>query len=323
MSERSKTAAIGIDLGGTKLLGAVVNESGKILTERTRPTDAPRGTDAVIDAIADITRELAADAARAGVALKGVGVGAPGPLDPATGVVYAMPNLGDGWNRFPLRSRLEAALETRVHVENDANAALQGEAWVGAAAGASDAALLTLGTGVGGGIIAAGNLVRGSRGVGAELGHIVVAEPSDVACGCGGRGCLEQFASGTAVGRLAAEAIARGRGGALAALEREPTARDVISSARDGDEVAREVLERSGRALGVGLVTIVHALNPQVIVLGGGLGTAGFDLLAPIAERELRSRTFKASLEGLKIARAALGPEAGAVGAARSVLLGD
>jgi glucokinase len=232
-----------------------------------------------------------------------------------------MPNLGEGWRRFPLRARLEGALGKKVHVENDANAAMQGEAWIGAAAGANDAVLLTLGTGVGGGIIAGGRLIRGARGVGAELGHIVVADTSHP-CGCGGRGCLEQFASGTAVGRAAAEALAAGGKGTLAALGRAPTAHDVLAAARGGDALARKIIDHAGRMLGVGLVTIVHALNPEVIVLGGGFGSAGFDVLAPIAERELRSRSFEASLEGLRITAALLGAEAGAVGAARSVMLG-
>ncbi|MBI3726692.1 ROK family protein [bacterium] len=318
MSER---VAIGLDLGGTKLAGALVDESGAILARREQPTPAREGPGAVISAIAALANDLAGEARAKAREVAGAGLGAPGPLDPATGVVHAMPNLGEEWRRFPLGERLREALGgTSVHLENDANAAMQGEAWIGAAAGARDAVLLTLGTGVGGGIVASGLLVRGSRGAGAELGHVVV-EREGRACGCGGRGCLEQYSSGTALARQAGEALARSPGGALAALGRAPTGEDVVAAARKNDELALSVIEAAGRALGVGLTSIVHALNPRVIVLGGGMGTAAFDLLEPIARRELFSRTFEASREGLSIARAKLGPDAGIVGAARSVFL--
>lgn len=315
-------AAIGIDLGGTKLSGALVDETGKIRFQRTHPTEAHLGTDSVVASMAALARLMDEDGRAAGFTVVGVGVGAPGPLDPKTGVVFAMPNLGPGWKRYPLRGGLEKALGKKVHVENDANAAMQGEHWIGAAAGSSDAVMLTLGTGVGGGIVTAGLLIRGVRGAGGELGHIVVEDPTTVKCPCGGRGCLEQFASGTGVGRLAVAAVAGGGKGALALLGRAPTSHDVLDAAQAGDALALTVLERAGRALGVGLVSIVHSLNPEVIVIGGGFGAAAFDRVVPVADKELRSRALEASVEGLRIVPATLGNDAGVIGAARSVLLG-
>lgn len=315
-------AAIGIDLGGTKVAGALVSETGAIVSRQAVATDSHLGTAHVIATMASLARAIEADGRAQGFDVAGVGVGAAGPLDPRTGVVYAMANFGPAWTRFPLRDMLEKALGKRVHVENDANAATQGEHWMGAAREATDAVMLTLGTGVGGGIVAGGHLLRGFRGAGAELGHIVVEEPSSVACGCGGRGCLEQFASGTAVARLAREAVAAGGPGPLAKLGRAPDAHDVLEHARAGDAMATRVVERAGRMLGVGLVTILHTLNPETIVIGGGFGMAAFDLLVPLAEREMAPRSFAISREGLKIVRATLGNDAGFVGAARSVLLG-
>jgi glucokinase len=313
------SSAIGIDLGGTKLLGILVDERGSPLARRERPTCACDGPDVLVGSIAALARELAEEARAAGRPPRGVGVGAPGPLDPRTGVVYAMPNLGEDYVRFPLRERLTRALpELPVAVENDANAAIQGEVWTGAAKGCEDAILLTLGTGVGGGIVAAGRMIRGARGAGAELGHVIV-EPDGPPCGCGGRGCLEQYASGTAIARLAAEALARRREGALAQLA-APSAQDVVRAARAGDELALAVIDRGARALGTALASIVHVLNPELVLIGGGFGSAAWDLLEPSTAAEMKSRTFVASWEGLKLARAALGSDAGAIGAARSVI---
>jgi glucokinase len=318
----AESLAVGIDLGGTKLAGALVDAHGKIVAKREEPTRSERGPDAVVASMATLVRGLEAEGAKLGREVVGVGVGAPAPLDPRTGVVWAMPNLGPAWKGYPLKAKLEAALgDKRVAVENDANAAMVGEAWIGAAARARDAALLTLGTGVGGGIVTAGVIVRGSRGVGAELGHIMV-EREGHPCGCGGHGCLEQYASGTAVARLAREALARNQRGALAALGHAPSTQEVVTAARSGDELAREVIAFAGKMLGCGLVTIVHALNPEVVVLGGGFGTAAFDLLAPPALAEFTPRVLEASREGLRIVPAALGNDAGIVGAARSAFTG-
>jgi glucokinase len=313
--------AIGIDLGGTKLLGTLVDSTGAILARLEEPTHAQRGPEAVVAAIASLAVGLEATGKKLGHTPVGVGVGAPGPIDPNTGVIWAMPNMGPGWRRYPVKKKLEESLPFRkVVIENDANAAMLGEAWIGAAAGSADSVLLTLGTGVGGGIVTSGVLVRGARGVGAELGHMII-ERGGHACGCGAKGCLEQYASGTAVGRLAQEALAKGGAGALAALGRAPNAHDVVAAARAGDPLAKDIMRQAGTALGVGLISMMHALNPEAFVIGGGFGTAAFDLLHPIAKAELEGGSFEASREGLVIVPAKLGSDAGAVGAARSVLI--
>ncbi|HZU99585.1 MAG TPA: ROK family protein [Planctomycetota bacterium] len=316
----AEKAAVGIDLGGTKLAGALVSATGEILARREEPTRKERGPDAVVASMAALVVGLEETARKLGCAVIGTGVGAPGPIDPETGVVWAMPNMGPEWTRYPVTKKLQAALPGhKVEVENDANAAMQGEAWIGAAAGVRDAILLTLGTGVGGGIVASGQLIRGWKGVGAELGHMIV-ERNGRTCGCGGRGCLEQYASGTAVGRAAAEAVAKTPSGALSSLGRVPDAHDAVAAARAGDELASRVLREAGTMLGSGIVSMLHALNPRVVVIGGGFGNAAFDLLIPHARAEIDRSAMEASREGLEIVRAKLGPDAGVVGAARSVL---
>lgn len=313
--------AIGIDLGGTKLLGALVDARGTILARHEEPTNSQRGPEAVVAAMVALSTNLEATGKKLGHASVGVGVGVPGPIDPGTGVVWAMANMGPAWTRYPVRAKLEGALpRRRIMVENDANAAMLGEAWIGAAAGSLHCVLLTLGTGVGGGIVTSGVLVRGSKGVGAELGHIIIQRGGHP-CGCGARGCLEQYASGTAVGRTAEEALAQGKKGALASLGRAPNAHDVVAAARAGDEVGRALIEQAGRSLGTGMVSLMHTLNPDVFVIGGGFGIAAFDLLVPIARDEIERGSFAASREGLTIVPAKLGADAGAVGAARSVLV--
>jgi glucokinase len=241
-----------------------------------------------------------------------------------TGMVRQSPNLPD-WIDYPAQSVIEKQLGTRVFLENDANAAALGEKWLGAARDFDDMAMLTLGTGVGGGIVLGGRIWRGMTGMAGELGHMAV-EPDGVPCKCGNHGCLEQYASATAVVRMAKEAIAGGAKGLVqAATDPEFSAKAVYNLAVQGDEDAQKIFRRVGRALGIALSSMVNALNLPMYVVGGGVSSA-WDAFAPSIFEELRWRSmvYKATApesagagDKTLITRALLGSDAGLYGAAR------
>ncbi|MDR7486568.1 MAG: ROK family protein [Armatimonadota bacterium] len=307
---------IGVDLGGTKILTALVDEGGRVLGRARIPTPAS-GPDTDIEAIVQSVRTVVA---RSGVDLRavaGMGVGAPGPLDPATGVVFEPPNL-PGWKDVPLAERLADRLGLRIYVENDANAAALGERWVGAGAGVDDLVYITVSTGVGGGLIVRGQLYHGVSGTAGEVGHMVI-DPRGPRCHCGRTGCLEQLASGTAIAREARAALAAGRPSVLAHLPAgELSAEDVARAARDGDPLAREVFAHAAAALGTGVANLVNLLNPAMVVIGGGVARAGDLLLAPV-RRIVQEEAFDRPAAAVRIVPAALGDDVGAVGAAAVV----
>ncbi|MBI4577066.1 MAG: ROK family protein [Planctomycetes bacterium] len=284
---------MGADLGGTNLRAAVVDGAGRILEAVRLPTGAEEGPEAVLGRLAGALRGLGA-----GRDVAAVGVGAAGPLDPETGVIHVAPNF-PGWKDVPVAARLARDLGWPVHLENDANAAAYGEAWTGAGVGVRSLVMLTLGTGVGGGLILDGRLWRGHRGLAGEVGHMVV-EPEGPPCGCGARGCLESLASATAIARRA--------GGA--------SARAVYDAALGGEPRAIESLRVAGRALGIALASLVNLLNPERVVLGGRVAGA-LDFLLPALVAELRERALAVALDGVEVVGAALGDDAGVVGAAR------
>jgi glucokinase len=315
---------IGIDVGGTKMLGVAVEADGHVAAEAKVPTPrfvVPAPTDAagaadVVDAIARVAQELVD--ALGGGRVSGVGVGVPGMVDDA-GVLRCAPNLPGG-EGLDVAGRVSERLGgLHVVVDNDATCAVIGE-WVhGAAAGCTDAVMVTLGTGIGGGIIANGAVVRGAHGFAGEIGHMVV-DPSGPACPCGKRGCWERFASGSGLGRLAREAAHAGRldevlrraGGDPEAVRGE----HVTAAAADGDPGAQAVLEELGWWLALGLANLANALDPAVFVLGGGLVDALDLVLEPVRA------AFDDMVEGrvrrsrVMIRLALLGERAGAVGAA-------
>jgi glucokinase len=304
---------LGVDLGGTKILTALVGEGGEVLA-RARAATPQDGPAAVMDAIAATVE----DACRAGGVevreVAAVGAGAPGPLDPVSGVVFQPPNLA-GWRDVPLRDLLVARFGLPSIVENDANAAALGEHWVGAGAGVDDLVYITVSTGIGGGLILRGRIYHGVSGTAGEVGHMVI-DPSGPRCPCGRRGCLEALASGTAIGRAAREAVAAGRPTALAALAGGGlTAAEVARAASEGDAVAREVYARAAAALGAGVTNLVNLLNPAMVVLGGGVMRAGELLLGPV-RRIVRQEAFDRPGAVVQIVPARLGDDAGAVGAA-------
>ena len=283
--------SIGVDLGGTNLRIAAVDDQGKLLEKITLGTQVALGRERVIndmcEAISQLTKRYANLAT-----LQGIGIGVPGIIDMKTGMVRESPNL-PGWTESPVRAEIEKRLGTRVILENDANVAALGEKWLGAGRGVEDLAILTLGTGVGGGIILGGRILHGMTGMAGEFGHVTV-EPDGVRCGCGNHGCLEQYASATAVVRMAKEAIASG---ALSELSRatdpdaEFSAKAVYNLAIQGDEESKKIFRRVGRALGIALADLVNALNLPMYVIGGGVSSA-WDAFSPVIFEELRQRSM-------------------------------
>ena len=303
---------IGIDVGGTKVLGGVVDENGRVVASAKR--DTPRqGGRVLTQTIADIARELMSKND-----ISSVGVCAAGFVSSDRKTMLATPNIAD-WNGVDLDRELTGLIGIPVIIENDANAAAWGEAKFGAGRNQEHILMLTVGTGIGGGIVMNGSLYRGAFGIAAEFGHMRVV-PEGHLCGCGGRGCFEQYASGTALLRHAREAvnanpeIARNllsRGdGTVAGL----TGSIIMEAARDGDSVALAAFTTTGQWLGAGIATLSVLLDPSCVVIGGGVIEAGEILLAPTREALERTMPFAGRHPYPQIVAAELGDEAGLVG---------
>lgn len=297
---------IGIDLGGTKIRAIVTAHDGEILGEDIRPTDAEDGQDAVIGRLVASARAAVAASGRPFEQMVAVGVTAPGTVDFDEGILHQPPNL-PGWDAVPLGRLVRERLGRPVFLENDANAAAYGEWRYGAGKGLRHLIYLTVSTGIGGGLILNGALYRGADGAAGELGHMTV-DVQGPPHNCGMVGCLEVMASGTAIARLAAEAVAAGRSPALARLAagvEELTAAEVDVAAEAGDEAAREILARAARYLGVGLANYINIFNPEAIVVGGGVTNIGERLLRP-AFALAKARAFRLPAERVLLAHAAL-----------------
>jgi glucokinase len=322
--------SIGVDLGGTNLRIAAVDDRGTLLEKVTLGTQVQRGREYVISemtaAIQNVTEKYKGKGD-----LVGIGIGVPGFIDMDTGTVRESPNL-PGWSDYPVHQDIEHRLGTKVVLENDANAAAMGEKWLGAGRDVDDMVMVTLGTGVGGGIILKGRVWHGMKGMAGELGHTMVI-PDGHPCGCGSHGCLEQYASATAVVRMAKEAVAKGMSTAMANASRndvEFSAKVVYQLAIQGDSAAQDVFNTVGKSLGVTLGTFVNALNLPMYVIGGGVASA-WDAFSPAMMEELRVRSFiyrvtapEAVKSGDKrtiVTRALLGSDAGLFGAARLPML--
>src|SRR3989449_5326991 len=293
--------SIGIDLGGTNLRAAAIDRSGKMLRKIAGSTDLSAGREAVVaDMVASI-RNLREQCGAA--TLAGVGVGTPGFIIMEKGVITGSPNM-PGFDNFPIRDEIERQLGAPVVLENDANAAALGEKWMGAGRDYNDLVLLTLGTGIGGGIISGGKVLHGFVGMAGELGHTTVS-PTGNPCGCGNQGCLEKHASATAV-----VAMARMMG-----LGDHLTSETVYKLAVDGNEKAQAVFTVMGQALGTALATLVNIFNFPLYLLSGGMLPA-WDLFAPAMMDEIRRRSYRFRNTQTRIDKATLGNEAGLYGAA-------
>ncbi len=317
MNERRLAA--GVDLGGTKIYSVLTNEEGHVLGEDRRLTRAPEGPDAVIERLVASLRGALDQGGAAADDIVGVGISAPGPCDPKRGVVTDAPNL-PGWQDVPLAQIVSEKLGVPALMENDGAAACYGEFRFGAGRGFRHIVLLTLGTGIGGGIIIDGRLYGGASGGASELGHIVVQEDGPI-CNCGNRGCLEALASGPAIAKEAVAALAAGRAPILARLAGEgpPAPELVLQAAQEGDAACREIIGRAGYHLGVALTGLLNCFNPEALILGGGLLGLGDLYLGP-AVRTARAGAFDQMVEDVTITQASLGRRAGALGAAALIL---
>jgi glucokinase len=311
--------AIGIDVGGTKIAAGVVNDAGAIVGEAWRETPATSRPE-IVTAIVNVVNEL-----RASYDVGAVGVGAAGLIDAGRSTIRFSPNLV--WREEPLRTEIEERTSLPAVIENDANSAAWAEFQFGAGHGVRDMIMLTIGTGLGGGLVLDGELYRGAFGAGGEVGHVRVV-PAGHLCGCGNRGCWEQYVSGNALNREAqvfarsnprqADRLRQLAGGNIELIEGQM----VSEAAAEGDVAARSLLGDLGRWLGEGIATLANVLDPAVVVVGGGVAEAGDLLLLPARtafEHQLTAREHRPSLE---IRRASLGNKAGIIGAADLAMRG-
>lgn len=309
---------VGVDLGGTTAKLAFINIYGEIIHKWEIPTDnSNEGKNITINIAKSIDQNLEEkDATKA--KLVGIGMGAPGPVNLATGVIYNSVNLG--WeDNYPLKDLLEVETSLTAVIDNDANCAALGEMWKGAGNGAKDLVCVTLGTGVGGGVIANGSIVQGISGAAGEIGHITAVPSGGAPCNCGKTGCLETIASATGIVRLASEKLSSESSSGDLKNTFEQTgsvsAKDVFDAARNGDTIAISVVDEVSFHLGLVLANIANTLNPEKIILGGGVSRAGDILLNPIKDYFAKF-AFPRVKESTSISLATLGNDAGVIGAA-------
>lgn len=312
---------VGVDLGGTNVVvGLVPIEGGDVLGLRTLPTDSQRGAKFVVDRITSMVEDAVAEVtAAAGTtrgAVAGVGIGSPGPLDRKTGTVINTPNLG--WRNFPLRDLVSNQVKLPCTLDNDANCATYGEWWLGAGRGVDTLVGLTLGTGIGGGIVLNGEIYHGCSDVAGEIGHMTI-DSNGRRCKCGNYGCIEQYASGPAIALRAVEGIEAGAETVLVEMVNNKlediTAATVYEATVQGDPYATEVMKDTAKFLGAGVASIINILNPEMVVIAGGVTRAGDTLFEPL-RAEVRRRAFKSAQECCRIVPAELPGTAGVVGAA-------
>lgn len=311
----------GVDLGGTNIVvGTVAEDGSAIFGVRADATRPEQGADAVTERIARLARESLAEAERVGGIARervvGVGIGSPGPLNRDSGVVLFTPNLG--WRNYPLRDRVEALLDLPATLDNDANCAVLGEWWVGAGRGSKALVGITIGTGIGGGIVLDGKLYHGVSDAAGEIGHTTI-DSTGRRCKCGNYGCLEAYASGPAIAARAVEGIEAGvetrlpryTGGDLTKI----TAQTVYEAAHDGDEFALEVVRDTAKFLGAGIANLINVFNPDTVVVLGGVTLAGERLFSALRS-EVSRRAFRIAVDSCRIVPGELPGTAGVYGAA-------
>ena len=307
---------VGIDLGGTTIKLAFVNFDGEIQNKWEIRTDTSNQGENIVNDITNTLNEKLIELGKNKDDLVGVGIGAPGPINPLNGSVFEGVNLG--WKDYPLRELLSEASQLPVYIENDANIAALGEMWKGAGTGSKDLVCITLGTGVGGGVIVNGSLVQGVSGAAGEIGHTQVVLHNGYDCNCGKAGCLETVASATGIVRVAMEEIKENADSALYQIFEEAgslSAEDVTASAYEGDRYALKVLDQVSQYLGLALANVANVLNPEKIVIGGGVSKAGSILLDNI-RLYFEKYAFERVRKSTSIAMATLGNDAGVIGAA-------
>jgi len=307
---------IGIDLGGTNIKVGLLDNRGHLLARQSQPTQVEAGPVAVVERMARACSDLLGRSNIPPEKLRAAGIGSPGPLSVARGTIINAGNL-PGFEGFPIRARISQRLHVPAVLENDANSACWGEFWVGAGKSVTDMIMFTLGTGIGGGIVSAGELLHGSDDNAAELGHMII-EPGGRRCTCGQQGCLEACASASHTARRAEEALASARGSSLSEVVKKNgslTCKDVFDHAMAGDELANEIVDGTARALGQACVNMRHITEPAVAVFAGGMINAG-DFLVERVKRFYEQIMWSLKAEPMRICLASLGEDAGIIGSA-------
>lgn len=304
----------GVDIGGTTVKLGLFDVEGTLLEKWEIPTRTEEGGNNILPDIAESIQKKITEKQLAPELIAGVGVGAPGPID-SEGVVHKAVNLG--WGTFSIKKTLEELLHVPVMAGNDANVAALGEMWKGGGQGSNDLIVVTLGTGVGGGIIIGGKVLTGTTGAGGEIGHIHLNDEETECCGCGNKGCLEQYASATGITRLAVKKLAESDKDSML-RQGEVSAKTVFDAVKQKDALAMEVAAEFGKYLGDGLAMIAGVVNPETIVIGGGVSKAGEVLIDYIKPHYVKN-VFHAD-KNVRFTLATLGNDAGIYGAARLVL---
>jgi len=321
LCENTDDLILGVDLGGTKILTAVTNSQGKILSRDHSITPAKKGHEAVMQSILESAQRALEQADVAISELTAVGIGAPGLSNSETGILFTSPNL-PGWQDIPLRDIMQEKLGKKTFLINDANAAALGEFCFGAARGARNFIYITLSTGIGGGIVIDGKIYTGAIGTAGEVGHMTIDDNGPI-CNCGNKGCWETLASGTALAREAKHRIKEGARTSILEYAKNDvekvTAQVIYSAAEQGDSLSKELIARTGYYVGVGLANLINIFNPELIVIGGGLSNIGDMLLGP-ALKTAGERAYKEAFQAVRFASAGLGRNSGVLGAAAFAL---
>lgn len=305
-----KKYIVGIDLGGTKISGAISDSDGNVIYMKNIDTLAAEGSESVVQRIVGLVNHLTEHVNAKAQEVYGIGIASPGPLNVKKGTIIETPNLP--FRNFPLVAAVEKGTGIKTFIDNDANAAALGELWFGAGKGLKDLIYITVSTGVGGGIVVNGDLYRGKTGNAGELGHMTV-EPSGPKCNCGNYGCLEVMSSGTAIARVARERLKDCKDSLLTSCEKV-TSKEVFEYAAKGDRLAMEVVDYTINYLGIGVASLVNIFDPEMVIIGGGVSKAG-SLLFDKVKKVVHERCFDVMASSVKIVPAGLGTNAGVIGA--------
>lgn len=302
---------IGIDLGGTKIKGILSDMQGHIIYEKTIPTNASEGENAVFGRIIDVIDDVIKNCGKDKKSINAIGIGSPGPLDAKSGVLYKAVNLP--FNNFQLVKPIRERYCIPTFLDNDANVAAIGEYMFGAGKGTKNIVYMTVSTGIGGGAVLNGQIYRGNTGNALEIGHTTLKADGPL-CNCGNYGCLEALASGTGIGRHARRAIEEGKDTSLKQYE-NVTSYEVFKEAEKGDNVSKEILEYCLNYLGIGVANVVNTFDPEMVIIGGGVSKAGKIVFDKVQE-VVNNRCLKVMADACKIVPAALEGDSGAIGAA-------
>ena len=316
MKKTTNSCALAADVGGTNTRMAVVTGEGEILTQSKKPTHCKEGRDEMIKFLVSFSRETIEKSQLPRKEICGMGIGFPGPLNAKSGTVFNPPNL-IGWDNVPLKDILEEELKMPVSIENDANSAALGEWWKGVGAGTNSLVCITLGTGIGGGIILDGRVWHGASWIAGEIGHTTIIRDG-MKCTCGNKGCLEAYASSRGIIERVNIALSeeRGKDKFQPIMELKQLDQLVLQ----GNEIILKVIKETGVILGIAVANLANLLNPEMVVLFGGVTNLGENLIKPLRE-EVKKRAFKKATESLRIEVAKLGDNSGILGAAKSIFL--